>query len=175
MPDSVLPLTPASVWANQVTRELRSLQNGASKDVLTLRSAIGTTVADKRINTFAPTAIPTKYDYDEAYGVGDYVYVTQAEVPFWSANEIIKGVWCCVQNVPTNKFPNDPTVPGRDPSKAVNYYYPKWPMPAMSSDPTEASDRFWLLIGMYPEEMTICQDNTSKEYWIAASEKSGSA
>ena len=167
----VKPVTPAGVWANAANQEIRSNTPGRSVDSLKTTSHNGTTTKAKSLSKINPTllSVPTAYDYDAAYGIGDMVYITIAQQPYWSAYEFINGIWICVKNVPSNKYSAAIAAQygGQYKRETGVNYYPVYPLPA-------EDNRYWLLFSIFPEEMTVCENKVNKTFWVAATHRSGS-
>jgi hypothetical protein len=143
---------------------------------MTVKSRGGSIVKSRLITKLNPIAlvIPIAYDKDEAYGLGDIVYITDALNP--AGLNIHSGIWLCVQNIPSNKFTGTDKPEG-SPYKRYSdvNYYPQWPMPDEDSLDARGDKKiYWLLISLYPMEMAVCEDNVRKTYYVSASEKSGS-
>lgn len=168
---AVKPVSPISVWANEVNKALYSGGVSKSPDTLTVRNHNGTVIKSKTLAKINPLflSIPVAYDKDDNYGVGDMVYITDALNP--AGLNIPSGVWLCIRNVPSNKYGSAPDSGSmgnpyyRNPN---TNYYPQWPMP------DDTDKHFWLLISMYPMEMTVCVNSVMTDYYIAGCEKSGS-
>jgi len=163
--------TPLGSWANKVNKAIQS-GTQSSSDTLTKTSHNGTTIAYKAVQNINSHLIrlPVAYDKDECYGPGDLIYITDALNP--AGYNLINGVWLCIKLVPSNKFGTaiDDGYGTQYKRKAGINYYPQWPMP----NPDEPENHYWILMGMYPQEMTVCENRVNKTYYVAASEKSGS-
>jgi len=164
--------TKLGAWGNQVNKELRKNSTGGSSNTLHNTYHNGTIIKTKvsaGINPILLT-IPLAYDAEEAYGVGDIVYITDELNP--AGYNIFSGIWMCIKNVPSNKFANESGVPTEWKRTSGINYYPRWPMPTNS--PEDVNVWFWMLISLYPTVMTVCENRVNHQYYVAAYEKSGS-
>jgi hypothetical protein len=159
----------AGFWAKSTANEIKQDSLSNSPDVILTKATTGTTIKTKQINRLNPLyrTIPTEWHKDKPYGLGDDVYITDSLDA--DGKIVYAGLWLCIKNVPSNEFTGiDTTLSSsigyfRDPE--INYY-PQWPLP------TDLEKRYWLLLTLYPTELTLCEDGNT---WYVNAQQSGSA
>ncbi len=109
--------------------------------------------------------------------VGQTVYIVDALVPAGIDHLFINGVWLCVKDVPSKTVSDyinahqgdfDSSYDRYKRVDGINYY-PTWPMPDADAE-AGTQQRYWLLIGIYPVTMNVCENNIKKTYFVAAAE-----
>lgn len=103
------------------------------------------------LTTFWHWAAPKEYNSATTYHVNEVILVSPGNAAIGGAGTAIAGLHVALQEVPGGAG-----------------HYPQWPLP--NATISNASN-FWMLLELYPTEMTYCLNGVDTQYFVNAQPK----
>jgi hypothetical protein len=116
-------------------------------------------------------ADPIAYDKDSSYAKGEVVVITPTDAIVTAGAEDVEdgGVIRATAGIYTATRAVAPVNVGTEETPVWSYHVPQWPL--FAPDTPDDPDVYWMLVSLYPNELTICSGGEEIVMYVNAQPK----